>query len=158
MKAILRLGLSVFLLFLSQISVYAEKGIWDDFDKMFPEISGGAPNSGGYICEVNTELVLRVDGSLSPYQQPRNIGESFSVSKSSGELIGANSSWWFIVGSKATVTSEGSDTGNYISTYLESSNDDSVILSVLYIGVFVEGESKPFQLVTNNVVYAGLCK
>ena len=111
----------------------------------------------GYICIISEIRELGVTGSLPPHKgiYSQLIGSSFSINRSTGQVIGLHFSTEAY--REAKILDRGSKSNAF--KLMITSYPPNILVKYIYVKELQESEDKPFWgSADGDNIYAGICK
>ena len=122
---------------------------------LLPIASGAGPFE--YVCTIKQELSVASDGSLKPYKNPIEVGNTFAIDRKTGKIIGKpfNNS----TAGEVKVLNGGS-TKHSFEVLSVSSPTGKVTTDLIAVHEYMKGQEKTFIGVESGTgtVYSGTCK
>jgi hypothetical protein len=109
--------------------------------------------SNGYICKILAYSLLADEGKLQSFPKDPIVGQTFSVDRSSGSIIGkyVSSEFW---------SPHVLDTGSDQESFMMIATPATGFMHVIYLRIveFAKGSTKPFVLSDDGAIMTGTCE
>jgi hypothetical protein len=108
-----------------------------------------------YVCTVKQELSVTDDGNLKPYKNPIEIGNTFSIDRKTGKIIGRSFS--NSTAREVQIITQGDSSRNF-EVLSASSPTGKATTDLVIVHEWKKGLEKPFVGLESGMVYSGTCK